>query len=158
MPRLLVTAFSLFAAFCLAAHSAQAKDNDTHSAPDITGTWKLVAGEVITWKGEARDHSEIKGQLVIDKQIGGVFHGVMTWDNSGASTAGEFNDGEQLGSIVKNDILGVIDWNDKRVVIVDRDKDTSIYEGNLVNRHTLQMIGFEPGEHAFATRIIFIRD
>ena len=158
MQRTALTLIGLIAALWISTQTANAQQGPEHDAPDITGTWQLVAGEVIAWNEEARDHSEISGKLVIDKQVGGVFHGVMTWDNTGASAAAEFNDGEKLHSIVENEILGVIDWDDQRVVIVDRDKDKSIYEGHLVNRHTLQMIGFEPGEHAFATRVIFIRD
>lgn len=158
MHKTLLYAVSVAAALGLGAQIAGAQQGPEHDAPDITGTWKLVAGEVITWNGEARDHGEIEGQLVIDKQVGGVFHGVMTWDNSAASAAAEFHDGEKLHAVVKNEVLGVIDWDDERVVIVDRDKDESVYEGQLINGHTLQMIGFEPGEHAFATRFIYIRD
>jgi|GEM_PF-2172420 len=158
MPKTLVTLASLMAVLWLSAQSAAAQQGTQHSAPDITGTWRLVAGEVIAWNGETRDHSQVKGKLVIDKQVGSVFHGMMTWDNTGASAAAKFHDGEKLHPIVENDVLGVIDWDDERVVIVDRDKDASTYEGHLINRNTLQMIGFEPGEHAFATRFVYIRD
>lgn len=158
MPKTLVILAGFIAALWISTETAYAEQGARHDAPDITGTWRLVAGEVIDWKGGTRDHSGVKGELVIDKQTGGVFHGEMTWDNTGAAAAAEFNDGQTLSSVVKNEVLGVIDWDGERVVIVDRDKDTSIYEGRLVNRHTLQMIGFEPGEHAFATRIVFIRD
>lgn len=158
MQRIFVYSISLLAALWIGAQTEAAEHGSKHGAPDITGTWKLVAGEVIAWNREARDHSEISGQLVIDKQTGGVFHGVMTWDNSEASAAAEFHDVEKVHSLVENEVLGVIDWDDKRIVIVDRDKDESVYEGKLINGHTLQMIGFEPGEHAFATRFIYIRD
>lgn len=125
---------------------------------DMTGVWRLAGGEVMTAYGEARSHDAISAELRIDEQFGGVFHGQMLWDNSGAEVAREFDHGDEVSVIIKGEVMGVVDWDNRSITIVDRLIDASLWTGRLTDANTLELIGYEHGSHGFATRTRWIRD
>ncbi|MEH6545423.1 MAG: hypothetical protein V7701_03275 [Sneathiella sp.] len=53
-------------------------------------------------------------------------------------------------------VLGVIDWDRKSIIWLDKDDET-VRRARLINSRTMEMIAYEPGEHAVVNRMIMIR-
>ncbi len=119
--------------------------------PDMTGSWVcprdegLIRGERLAWTLTFEVHW----------QEDRFFMGTYRWSVDEEHGVQEHSGGELTlkGEI---DFQGVIDWDNRRVVMVDVG-DTGTVLGTLEGEHTLHMIGFEAGEHPLVAAAICIR-
>ncbi|MEH6527731.1 MAG: hypothetical protein V7723_16810 [Sneathiella sp.] len=124
------------------------------TTPDLMGTWISVTGEVAHWSGTLKHFGEQVGILKVEEQLGGVFRGHMVYQNEKSGPKFEGSDG--IDHTLSEPVLGVIDWDGKSVVWVDKDDET-VHRARLVNSRTMEVIAYEPGEHAVVNRMIMIR-
>ena len=121
------------------------------SLPDMTGHWDcprdegLIRGEPIAWSLS----------FDIDWQEGRFFTGTYFW-----SVPEEMGVQEQSGgaATLSGEVRfqGVIEWDNERFIMVDLE-DTGTVAGSFANDDTLQLIGYEAGEHALVAAALCIR-
>lgn len=119
--------------------------------PDMTGNWScprdegLIRGEPIAWT-LAFD---------IDWQDGRFFTGTYFWSVDEALGVQEQSGGEAtLSGEVR--FQGVVDWDNRRFIMVDFG-DTGTVSGTFANDDTVQLIGYESGEHALVAAALCVR-
>ena len=125
------------------------------ATPSLIGTWTSVTGEVGHWSGTLKPFGKQVGILTVEEQIGGVFRGTMVYDNDPSGP--EFEGKAGISHILSEPVLGVIDWDGRSIVWVDRDDET-VHRARLVNERTMEVIAFEPGAHAVVNRMIMVRE
>ncbi|MCP4330950.1 MAG: hypothetical protein GY933_03120 [Hyphomicrobiales bacterium] len=121
------------------------------SLPDMTGKWScprdegLIRGDPIAWSLN----------LKIDWQEGRFFTGTYLWSVDEALSVKEQSGGEAtLNGEVR--FQGVIDWDNDHFIMVDLG-DTGTVSGSFANDDTLQLIGYEAGEHALVAAALCFR-
>ncbi|MEO1226279.1 MAG: hypothetical protein AAFX92_18825 [Pseudomonadota bacterium] len=119
--------------------------------PDMTGNWAcprdegLIRGEPIAWTLS----------FEVDWQEGRFFTGTYYWSVDEAHGVMEQSGGEAtLSGEVR--FQGVIEWDAQRFVMVDFG-DTGVVQGTFANPDTLQLIGYEAGEHALVAAALCVR-
>lgn len=119
--------------------------------PDITGSWScprdegLIRGEPIVWTLS----------FEIDWQEGRFFKGTYSWSVEEELGVLEQSGGEAtLSGEVR--FQGVIDWDNEHFIMVDH-VDTGTVSGSFANEDTLQLIGYEAGEHALVAAALCVR-
>ncbi|MEM1129470.1 MAG: hypothetical protein AAGH83_03010 [Pseudomonadota bacterium] len=138
-------------AICVAASVGWAPGLKAQMVPDVTGTWScprdegLIRGQRISWELT----------LEIGWQEDRFFTGTYFWRVPEALGVSEQIGGEAtLSGEVQ--FQGVIEWDNERFVLVDFG-DTGAVLGRLANDHTMELIGFEAGEHALVAAAICVR-
>jgi len=139
--------------FVLGGQAVNAQNNNPVTAtPNILGVWNLVAVDGIFGDQVIAElpHTEI----VIDMQQGAVFSGSLGYEVAESEPA--FHDGSDHTRMASEPFLGVIGWDGRTLTIAERE-DTSMLTGELLNSETMSLIYVEPGEHAFAARMLLVR-
>ncbi|WP_421726058.1 hypothetical protein [Bauldia sp.] len=125
--------FALFAAvlWLVAGYSAPAVSQDV---PSLVGTW-ISTHHTQSSQG----FTTIEVELVIDEQQDGLFNGQVSWRLL------------EIGDSGSEDVLGVIDWDNETVVIVNVN-DTGYIQARLVNDVTMEHVYYESGANAVVSR------
>ncbi len=139
-----------FVAVFFSPFLSQAND----AAPNMIGTWKTVEGAVGHWEGGLKKFDVERGTLVVTEQANGLFRGTMTYASDTRKPKFEGKDGH--GHVLTEDILGLIEWDNRTVIWVDH-FDETVHKGRLVDANRMEVIGYEPGDHAVVTRSIMVR-
>ena len=148
MPR--VIAILVAAVFVLTSQSSSGQSvGDT---PNVMGVWRLVAMDGIF--GDQILTELPSTEVTIDRQEGAVFNGTMAYEVAESEPA--FHDGTALTRMASEPFLGVIGWDSRSLTIAER-ADTSLMVGELLNSETMALVYVEPGEYAFAARMLFVR-
>jgi hypothetical protein len=124
------------------------------STPNLVGTWVSVTGEVGHWEGVLKPFGTQVATLEVKKQLGGVFNGTMTYDNERHGPKFEGKAG--VHHVQSETIVGVIDWDGRSIVWVDHEDET-VHRARLTRPNVMEVIAFEPGDHAVVNRMIMIR-
>jgi hypothetical protein len=151
MRRFLVLLAALFVMQSSQAGIAQS-NAPANDIPNILGTWTLVSAD-----GIFGDHivTELSGtEIIIDMQQNAVFSGSLSYEVEDEDLA--FHDGSGHTRMASEPFLGVVNWDNRSLTIAER-ADTSVMAGTLLNSETMAMVYVEPGEHAFAARMLFVR-
>jgi len=101
-----------------------------------------------------RDFGTTVATLKVAEQLGGVFRGIMRYDND--STGPTFRDHDSEGHIAEDAILGVIDWDNETVFWVDHN-DTTVHRARMIGSDKMEVIVIEAGPDALATRMVLAR-
>lgn len=119
-------------------------------APSLVGTWSSTHPAQST-----AGFTVIEVEFEFEEQQGALFNGKYRWRLPPAQGV-TMNDGAETGFMGEEDLIGVIDWDNRSVVIVDA-ADTGHFQGRLINNNTLEMIYFEAGENAAVARGVWVR-
>ena len=127
-------------------------DGGASSVPDMLGVWRLVAMDGIFGDQIVTDLAAT--EITIDRQQGAVFTGTLAYEVSEGEPA--FHDGTSLTRMASEPFLGVMGWDNRSFTIAERE-DASMMMGELLNTETMALVFVEPGAHAFAARMMFVR-
>ncbi len=138
--------FALLVLMLISATGATAQ-----GVPEVTGYWTcprdegLIRGEPIAWTLA----------FEVDWQEGQFFTGTYFWSVDEALGVLEQSGG---GATLSGEVRfqGVIGWDNESVIMVDFG-DTGTVSGTFANDDTLQLIGYEAGEHALVAAALCIR-
>ncbi|MEM7442973.1 MAG: hypothetical protein AAF414_06555 [Pseudomonadota bacterium] len=151
MPRFMWAVFA--ALFVVSSQTSSGQTSQASSdVPDIQGVWRLATSEGIF--GDQVLSETPSTEIIIDMQEGAVFSGRLEYEVAGDQP--EFHDGSALTRMASEPILGVIGWDGRSLTIAER-ADTSLLSGELLNSETMALIYVEPGEFAFAARMLLVR-
>ncbi|MCR9212652.1 MAG: hypothetical protein NXI13_02965 [Proteobacteria bacterium] len=148
---LLISRYLLLSVFLILPTQALAQS----ATPNLIGTWTSIAGEVGHWSGTLKAFGGQVGILKVEEQLGGVFRGIMVYQNE--TDGPKFEGSEGINHTLSEPILGVIDWDGVSIVWVDKDDET-IHRARLTSENQMEVIAFEPGEHAAVNRMILVRE
>lgn len=124
------------------------------TTPNLVGTWTSVTGEVAHWGGVLKPFGDQVATLEIKKQLGGVFNGTIAYHNE--KTGPKFEGAQGISHVQFEAIIGVIDWDGRSIVWVDH-KDETVHKARLTSPNVMEVIAFEPGDHAVVNRMIMVR-
>lgn len=144
------TKFAVLIILLLASNSALAE------TPDLTGTWRLESGFLRTHAGKTIDFAEASDVfMTIIDQDGPVFSGQYGWRHPDAMQ--DLHDGEKITNEATEAFVGVIHFDGRTITIADH-PDSTVYIGRLVGEHQMELIAYESGPNAFASRAIMTRE
>ncbi|MEM6503841.1 MAG: hypothetical protein AAF711_00090 [Planctomycetota bacterium] len=142
--------FTILIILLLASNSALAE------TPDLTGTWRVESGFLRTHAGETIDFSEASDAfMTITDQEGPVFSGNYGWRHP--DTMQDLHDGETTTNEANEAFVGVVHFDGQTITIADH-PDSTVYIGRLVEENRMELIAYESGANAFASRAIMIRE
>jgi hypothetical protein len=118
--------------------------------PSMMGVWRAVQPSQ-TGKG----FTTIEVEFRFTEQKGPLFRGTYVW-RLPKSIDVQMNDGTKTGWSGEERVLGVIGYDNRSVTLVD-DGDTGQFQGRLVNDNVMELVYFEPGQHAAISRGVVVR-
>ncbi len=151
MARRLAVLFTALFVFASGTAFGQS-DRGTPSVPDLVGVWRLVAMDGIFGDQVITDLAAT--EITIDRQQGAVFTGSLAYEVNEDEPA--FHDGTSLTRMASEPFLGVMGWDNRSFTIAERE-DSSLMMGELLNTETMALVFVEAGAHAFAARMLFVR-
>ncbi|XWN33535.1 MAG: hypothetical protein ROR55_10940 [Devosia sp.] len=115
--------------------------------PDITGTWEIVSGQVITHEGKVLSLTEMpQGEVIIEMQEGPVFRGVYRWRHPEGTV---LDDGEVSTNQADEAFIGVFSRDGKEFALADT-PDRGYWFGEIVDSGEFVLRYLESGPYAAA--------
>lgn len=140
----------------LSAPSALAQS----TVPDMVGHWDAIeqngAGhDGNMWNEKAGPDQTASIVLEIAEQTGYAFIGTLRWSFPDVTDPAS-HDGTQHTNQANEAMLGVFSGDGASFAIAEH-PDTGVRFGRMLDDNRLEIVTVESGEHAFATRTVYVR-